>query len=220
MKKRFLPLWLALLCVNAAAQAVDNGSRRLQQIADDVWERRSQAPAQRLEQGLPIAELPRWSRASVEAEAAFARDVLKRLDAINEASLSQEELLTLGMLRWDAGNAIEEATYFWLRTPVTPYAFYLNTPHRIFQTFRFAQPADAEKYLDLLAEYPRLIEELHSHLRRQVERGIVLPKEEVDNVAGFLRGLVREPPQSLFHVGDPRLAALDASTAARFKSWR
>lgn len=217
MKNILLLFLLMLLSVNAAAQATSNSPARLQQIADEVWQRKSQTPAQRLEQGLPIDELPRWSLASAEAEAAFARDVLKKLEAINEASLSREESLTLGMLRWDARNTIEDAKYFWLRSPVTPYAFYLNTPHRIFQTFRFAQAADAEKYLDLLAEYPRLIEEIHSHLRRQTERGIVLPKEEIENVAGFLKGLVREPHQSLFYVGDQRLAALDASTAARFR---
>ncbi len=229
MNKRWVlsPLlgWLIFFTCSVAAQTV-NGSdsqalsqsaSRLRQVAEEVWQRQSLAPAQRLERGLPIDELPHWSQASVEAEAAFAREVLKKLDAIDEAQLSQEDRLTLGVLRWGARNTMEEARHFWLRSPVTPYAFYLNTPHRILQTFRFARVEDTEKYLDLLAQYPRLIEEIHSHLRRQTARGIVLPKDQIGNVAGLLRALVLPPAQSLFYVQDQRLATLDAPVVDRFK---
>jgi len=89
------------------------------------------SPAARLEQGLPIDELPRWSAANAEADAALSRDALKKLEAVNEQELSHEESLTLTVVRWDARNAIEGARHFWLRSPVTPYAFYART-HTVF----------------------------------------------------------------------------------------
>ena len=221
MKKLFLLFWLALLSVNAAAQLANKSSaqnsEKLQQIADEVWQRKSQTPAQRLEQGLPVAELPHWSQARVEAEAAFARDVLKKLEAIHEASLSHEESLTLGMLRWDARNTIEDAKYFRLRSPITPYSMFLTGVHRVFQSFRFVQAADAERYLDLLSEYPRLCEEIIGHLWRQSALGLALPKEEIDNLTPSLKGFLRESAGSLFNVSDQRLTALDAQAAAKFR---
>ncbi|MCI0420012.1 MAG: hypothetical protein L0312_12450, partial [Acidobacteria bacterium] len=102
------------------------------QIADEVWQRKLKSPAARLEQGLPIDELPRWSAANAEADAALSREVLKKLEAVNEQELGHEESLTLAVVRWDARNAIEGARHFWLRSPVTPYAFYLAPVHRIF----------------------------------------------------------------------------------------
>jgi len=228
-RKRLSLLTIAALLVSVAAviprlsgeasaqSATNKSSVSLQRVADEVWQRKLKSPAARLDQGLPIDELPRWSLASAEEEAVFARDVLKKLEAINGRELSHEESLTLNVLRWDARNIIEGVKYYWLRSPVTPYAFYLATVHRIFQTFRFERAADAERYLDLLAQYPRLIEEIHSHLRRQTDRGIVLPKEEVDQVLGFLKGFVHEPGKSLFNVSDPRLAAIEAQAGGRFK---
>ncbi len=203
--------------VASAQSATNKGSLLLAQVADEVWQRKLQSPAARLEQGLSINELPPWSLASAEEDAAFARDVLKKLDAINERDLNHEESLTLASLRWDTRNAIEEADYFWLRSPVTPYTQFLQSAHRIFQTFRFQRAADLDRYLDLLSEYPRLIEEIHGHLRRQTDRGARLPKDEVEIVIAFLKGFVREPGQSLFNVGDQRLTAIDAPAAARIK---
>ncbi|MGH9959221.1 MAG: DUF885 domain-containing protein, partial [Pyrinomonadaceae bacterium] len=201
----------------SAQSATNKSSELLKQIADEVWQRKLKSPAVRLEQGLPIDELPRWSPAKAESDAAFSRDVLKKLETVNEQELSHEESLTLAVVRWDARNAVEGARYFWLRSPVTPYAFYLPTVHRILQTFRFERASDTDRYLDLLAEYPSLIEETHSHLRRQTDRGIVLPKEAVEQVLGFLKGFVQEPGKSLFNVSDQRLAAIDTQTAGRFK---
>ncbi|MGH9841633.1 MAG: DUF885 domain-containing protein [Blastocatellia bacterium] len=228
-QRLLLPITLAALLVSVAAliprpsgeasaqSATNKSSALLGQVAGEVWQRKLKSPAARLEQGLPINELPRWSAANAEADAAFARDVLKKLEAVNEQELSHEEWLTLAVVRWDARNDSEEARHFWLRSPVTPYASYLRTVHQIFQTFRFERAGDTDRYLDLLAEYPRLIEEIHGYLRRQTARGIVLPKDEVENVTAFLKGFVRDPDNSLFNVSDQRLAAIEAQAAGRLK---
>ncbi len=212
--KKLLWLLSLTLFLSASANAQTKSSALLQQLVDEAWEHKLKSPALRLEQGLPIEGLPHWSQSNAEAAAAFARDLLKKLAAVNERELSHDEALTLAMLRWDAQNASQEARFFRLRSPITPYSMFLTGVHRTFQSFRFAQAADAERYLDLLAEYPRLIEEIIGHLRRQSDLGMALPKEEIDNLTPLLKGYVREPASSLFNVSDQRLTAFDA---AKFK---
>ncbi len=211
----FLPGLLAGLI--AGAQPANKSSVVLRKVSDEVWRRKFENPAFRLEQGLPIQELPHWSVVVAEADAAFARNVLKKLEGVNENELSHDETLTLGMIRWDALNAIEEVRYYRFRSPITPYSFFLTTVHRIFQTHRFAQPPDARRYLDLLAEYPRLVEEIIGHLQGQMDLGLVLSKDEIDNLTPLLKGYKKEPDASLFKVDDQRLKALDVQAAARFK---
>jgi uncharacterized protein (DUF885 family) len=201
----------------APSPAANKSSELLRQVADEVWQHQLEAPEARLEQSLPIDSLPRWSYGKAQADAAFAQKTLKELDAVDPQKLSHEETLTLSILRWDAGNTIQDGKFFWLRSPVTPFTFYLTTVHRIFKTFAFEKPADPERYLDLLAEYPRVIEECLAHLRRQEARGIVLPKVEVETIINFLEGFVHEPGDSLFNVADHRLKAIDPPAAARLK---
>jgi uncharacterized protein (DUF885 family) len=214
--KKFLWLFTITLFISVAAmaQATNKSSALLQHIADEAWQHKLKSPALRLEQGLPIEALPHWSQTQAEAEAAFARSILQKLAAVNERELGHDDGLTLAMLRWDAGNASQEARFFRLRSPITPYSMFLTGVHRVFQSFRFAQATDAERYLDLLSEYPRLIEEIIGHLRRQSDLGLALPKEEIDNLTPLLKGYVREPVGSLFYVSDQRLTAFDA---AKFK---
>lgn len=180
----------------ASAQSVTNKSSvLLGQVADEVWQRKLKSPAARLEQGLPIDELPRWSAANAEAEAAFSRDVLKKLEAVNEQELSHEESLTLAVVRWDARNAIEGARHFWLRSPVTPYASYLPAAHRIFQTFRFERAADAERYLDLLGrelgQYQDLYD-LYGHLSMEMMISVRLVVDTGMNHLKWSRGRAME----------------------------
>ncbi len=198
----------------ATQSAANRSSELLKRVADEVWQHKLKTPALRLEQGLPVDALPHWSQSHADAEVTFARETLNNLAALNERELSHDETLTLAMLRWDAGNASEDARFFRLRSPITPYSMFLSGAHRIFQTFRFAQAADAERYLDLLAEYPRLIEEIIGHLHRQADLGLALPKEEIDNLTPLIKGYVRDPASSLFNVGEQRLTAIEAT---RFK---
>lgn len=203
---------------SAAERASSRPAEMLRQVADEVWQRRLGSPALRLEQGLPVVELPRLSPAMAEEEATFARSTLAKLETINEADLSHEDALTLALLRWDASQAAEAAKFHWLTSPVTPYNSTLaRTVHPLFTSFGFGQAADLDRYLDLLADYTRLIEEMHNHLRRQAARGIVLPKDEIDLVMALLKGFAQEPGKSLFMVDDVRLRSIEAQPASRFK---
>lgn len=201
----------------SSAPNTNKDAELLREVADDIWKHQLEAPEARLEQSLPIDSLPRWSYAKAQADGAFAQDALKKLDTIKQANLTHEEALTLGVLRWHVSNGIQEPKFFWLCSPVTPFTFYLTTVHRIFKTFAFEKAGDTEHYLDLLAEYPRVIEECLGHLHRQSARGILLPKVEVETIINFLQGFVQEPAQSLFNVSDERLKAIDSMAAAQFK---
>ena len=63
---------------SAAERASSRPAEMLRQVADEVWQRRLGSPALRLEQGLPVVELPRLSPAMAEEEATFARSTRRR----------------------------------------------------------------------------------------------------------------------------------------------
>ncbi|MGQ0641136.1 MAG: hypothetical protein ACT4P6_10260, partial [Gemmatimonadaceae bacterium] len=68
------------------------------------------------------------------------------------------------VVRWGAEEAASAARDYWFQNPVSPYASRLRGIHQVFASYRFARAADLDGYLDLLAQYPRLIEEITSYL--------------------------------------------------------
>jgi uncharacterized protein (DUF885 family) len=143
---------------------------------DQVWERTlADSLHLRLKLGLPIEKLPDLSYARAEADTAFAREVLERLSEVDRRELAWEEVLSLDSLAWQLEMAVEGHRFHWLAFPITPYASPLPLVHRAFTEHRFRGQADAERYLGLLAAYPRLLEQIEAHLKRQMELGIVLP---------------------------------------------
>ncbi len=193
-------------------------SARLAAIADEVWQRTlERSIGLRLRYGLPIHRLPSVSAADVEKEAAFAREVLEQLQGMKEARLNAEGRNLLAVLRWRLQGTVDGARFHWLRFPVTPYASVLPGVHRVFTSHRFRNADDLDAYLDLLAQYPRLIEEAAGHLRRQVGRGVVMSRHELAVVVPFIQGFRRDPAQSLFTVDPNRLGSIDGAAATRFQ---
>jgi uncharacterized protein (DUF885 family) len=192
--------------------------RLLRQAMDAVWERAlADSLYLRLKHGLPIAKLPDLSYERAAADVAFARSVLERLSQVRREELDREEELSLDILAWDLAMAVEGHEFFWLGFPVTPYSSPLPMVHRAFTEHPFRRPADAERYLSLLDQYPRLIDQLMAHLRRQMEMGIVLPRSEIALVIPMVNAWSRPPAESLFRVAPERLTALPPAAAAAFE---
>ncbi len=175
-------------------------------LSDDIYVR--------MQEDLEIETLPLFSLSEQQEEAAFHRDLLKQLDAVDAGALNERELVSYGVLRWNSRMAVEGARHFWLQTPITPYGSWFRGIHQMLGGYRVDSPAKARAYLDLLAQYPVLVEGLHGHLRRQTDRGIVLPKAEIDLAAPMMSAMTQSLEQTPFYIDANRLALPETEAAA------
>ena len=211
--------FLILLIVATGCASSDSGSQQLRHIADEVWERELENNiAARLRLGLPIERMPDPSHERAVANAAIAQGILQRLERIDRASLSEDERLTYGILRWRQQNAIEGLPYFWHRSPVTPYNSAVFQTNDVFKQFPFRGAADGDQYVRLVRDFARFADALRAVVVGQRERGILLPKPEIALVRGAFGALMRTGQGSPFAVGDERLAALSAAERSAFQT--
>ena len=197
---------LALLSLVNCATKPDRSSP-LRTIADDVWARELQDNiSARLRLGLPIEKMPDPTYAKAERDAAFAKQILARLDAIDSRTLTDEERITLGILKWRQQAAIDGLPHFWHRFQVTPYNSALRSTNEVFKQFTFRNMTDGQRYVRLLADYARLIDDLTAGVAEQRKRGILIPQPELPLVRGAFSALMRDS----FAVSDDRLTSITA----------
>ena len=209
---------LALGAAEKPAARVTPGARTVAETGERYWNHVLQdSIGLRSRLGLPIETLPELSAAHVRSDAAFARGLLKLVRSVKASDLTHEEWLSAEILKDQLGEMIEDERLFQLTFPVTPYA----GPYRDLQTAFAGLPlvtkADLERYERLLGQLGRLIGQIEDHLRAQADRKVVLPRDEVDLVAGMLRGLLRSPEESVFTVKTERLAALESGDGDAFR---
>ena len=148
-------------------------------------------------EGIPTTRLPGLSLEHFETRAAEAQKLLYRLQAVDTEALTHAEWIAFESMRWDLEIIAETPEHYWLITPITPYAMNAVGTHMVFRTFAFETAADAERYLDLVRQYPAFVDALRAKLEGQMERGIVLPRVEIDLVLPTWKGLVAAPSDSL-----------------------
>ena len=179
----------------------------LEQLADEVWQRRAaDSPALRALDGLPVESLPDISFAGAEEDVEFARSILARLAEVDYAELDHDEVLTAEVIKWELGMQVEGHKYWWHVSVLTPYSSPLREVNQVFTSYAFDTPDDLERYLDLLHQYSAFIDSLHAVARGQLERGIVIPRPNMQAVVGLVRSIVQPAEESLLIVSDERLA--------------
>jgi uncharacterized protein (DUF885 family) len=152
------------------------------------------------------------SEAQARADSAWAAGVLDRLHEIDPAALTHDRWITYATLEYDAGLIKDAAEFYWLDTPVTPYAS-LDLSGG-FAARPLTTEAELQAYLDAVHAFPVRLRAYEAKLRGQVERGIVLPAAEIDLVVPFLRGFAGA--DGPLHVTDGRLSRIPADARARF----
>ena len=220
MKMRFVThlLILVFFFLSVCAGMADTqSSNTLASLADEFWQWKLQQDLDlRMKRGLKVESFPDVSFHKAQADAVFASSLLHRLQRIDPSQLNQVDQATFGVLDFELRNLVDGAPYYWLRFQVTPYTSPIPVVTRVFTSYRFRNRDDMAEYLALLQKYPEFIENIETSLDGQAQRGIRLPKAEIALVHNFLSSYVRSPEESLFYVGDDRLAPI-ASAEEREK---
>lgn len=193
-------------------------SELLKKIGDDYWQfLLEESLYLQMKFGLKITKLPESSYSYAEYLADYAESMLERLEKVNADELSHEEWISFEILKAGAKDTVEGLKYFWMSAPVTPYASPFRTVHQAFKTYAFKGKEDLAPYLNLVKMYPGFLTGLKEKLEGQYERGIVLPREELNLVMPFLRSFLRGGAQSILYVDDTRLERIEESKRKDFQ---
>ena len=198
-----MKLVLALLALLAPAQ---DSLDRIDRIVADAWQYRiDHEPELRLQEGLPVENLPEISEESSRKELAVYRAFLERLGRIDPASLNHDDWLTWAVLEWELKQGVAAADHLALLSPITPYTLPLPGLHEIYTRHTFSSPEDLDRYLKLLRQYPRYVGQLQARAEWQRTKGFLLPKQTVDQMVLMFRAFAQPAERSLFAVSPERL---------------
>jgi uncharacterized protein (DUF885 family) len=196
-------------------------------IVDDAWEELRRSLFVQLQLGVPPTRLPEVSLTEAERRSRVGRSLLDRAGAINPDALPHDLALTLRLVRFRAQVWAQEAELYW--TVVDPLGtglfgmflpttycggWLLNFINGQLATFHFIDPGDCDRYLGLVADYARLIEQFAARTAGQAERGMRLPKVQVVQARALL-ATFKSGVRAAVTVAPERLAVLTSSNFAR-----
>lgn len=205
--RRFLFVFAFLA---ASCATVQSPSQQLAAIAEEHWQRQLASDVStRSELGLPVERLPDPSFEEAQRDAEFSRKLLARLDRIDAAKLSEDEEISLAILRHLRQMNVDGLPHFWTQFQVTPYASPIRPLQMVLGQLPFKSSEDTARYVRLLEEYGRFIDRLTAVVQEQQRRGILIPKRELPAV----RTMLTSAP---LVVTPARLEAIPENERARF----
>jgi uncharacterized protein (DUF885 family) len=190
----------------------------IEQLAGELQTfRLEQDPVLRLREGLPVDRLPDVSAAHAARAAAFGRSLLDRLAKIDETTLSHQDWITLEILRWDAAGLARDPKFDSLDFQVLPYSTPIRNTQQVFSLLPVRQAAERERYLALLRQYPRFLEQIRARTAEQARAGVRVPKGELDLVEAFLASDL-DALDRTFGVDAARLEGVSEADATAFRT--
>jgi uncharacterized protein (DUF885 family) len=202
----------ATLAAARAAEPAGKSAATLKKAGDDYWSfLQKESFAIRIRLGLPVESFPDFTLKKANADAAFGRDLLARLEKVGEADLTHEEQLSLWILREEARELVEEPADYWLDFPCLPYSSPLRVANPYLAGFKFRESADLDRYLQLLGTYGDMLAAMEKKLRAQQKRGILIARDEIPQVVAVLSASAAAADQNLLRLKPDRLSAFAES---------
>jgi uncharacterized protein (DUF885 family) len=199
----------ALPQVSSGTEVTEVGDAYLRLVA-------AQDPRLSLGLGYAVKDLPDLSQGQEEKDAAQAKLLLARLDAVSPSDLSHDQALSLDILKRRL-QAIEESPKFrFLRFPVTPYASPIGPVAAFFEALPLENAAETANYLRLLKRYPAFLGSIKGVLDQGLGHGTVLSSSELDKSIAFVTSYAEASP-SPFEPKPGRLAKLSPAEADAFR---
>ena len=178
------------------------------------------------ERGEPLdGQLPDLSFEGAQRRSAMGAKILELLDTVDDEQLPHDWALTSKLLRYYANSWSREAEHYWVAIDPTgslfygPFAQTAYTGGYLFSSinptvtaFVFEKSGDGERYLALLSDIARMLQQIHQRTAGQAERGIRIHKPQLPAVRSMLERL-RNAARSSYPVSTSRLAALPDADA-------
>jgi uncharacterized protein (DUF885 family) len=161
--------------------------------------------------------IPDLSLAGAQRRSERGMQILALLENVDDETLPHDVALSAKLLRYYARSWSQEATHYWTAIdPIGalfygPFAQHAYTGGLFFGSinpqiaaFAFDADRDGDRYLRLLSELTRLLEQIHARTEGQAERGIRIHKPQLPAVRTLLAQL-RDTAQSVYPVDAARL---------------
>ncbi|MDP9100870.1 MAG: DUF885 domain-containing protein [Actinomycetota bacterium] len=169
---------------------------------EDAWEQVQHSPYIARDLGRPVDRLPEITEEAALAQSARARAVLAKIEAIDVAELPHELRLTLEVARSQMTVRARAGEWYWLLFDPLQVGFYamyaptaygggflLGTLAGLFGGYAFAGAGDVDRYLGLVEDLGRLLRQLDGRTRGQAERGIHLPRVQLEQAVPLMSAL-------------------------------
>lgn len=163
-----------------------------------------------------VARLPHICLEESRRRSKVGATLLERISELKGAPLTHEADIVLRVVEFRARMWAEEADRYWLAVDPLGVGFFgmflptaycggflLNHIHSQLAGFAFEEAGDCDRYLALLADYSRLVEQFEARTRGQQERGMLMPRPQIPAARKLLEGF-RARVMSL-HVTSERL---------------
>ena len=201
-----------------ASAAAEAASAQLASLVDEVWNRSiERAPFLRVNEGLPLTEIPELDYARAEDDAAYAQSVVDRIEAIDLGALPHDDLLTAQILRWQSSMTVEGLQYYWLNSFQTPYRNPLPRMRLLFVPQLLEDLQDLENYLSLVEQVMGFVRSMHETAYGQAERGYVLSAANLPAVVALTRSMIRPPDEHWLAPAADKLAVFETENAEAFE---
>ena len=134
-----------------------------------------------------------------QAEADFAKKLIKKLEMISDEKLSESEVISRELLLFVLKNKIDFNKYkMYLNTITNENAFHLNLSRMGNQTFKNKE--QVLNYLEQLDSLPKRVEYNLNILRASIEEGMSQPREIFSNYSySYEKHIVSNPIKSDFY---------------------
>lgn len=203
------------------------GFARALRIVDDAWEELRGTFYVQTQLGMVPSRLPDVSPEEAQRRSLVGQSLLTRLKDIDIDALPHELALTLRVVRFRSEVWARESQWYW--TVVDPLGvgffgmflptaycggFFLNMVNARLAAFRFADTGDCDRYLALASDYARLIDQFNARTAGQRERGMLMPRAQIQSARTLLVAL-KAGVRTALVVAPERLKAVPAHDFTR-----
>lgn len=193
-------------------------AQRVADATEEYWRlERDHDPQLQAVAGLPIERLPGLGYEDALRRASHGCHIVDDLADIDPQQLNGNDADTLRALRFVSASDTGVAEHYWQTPIATPYQTQFRlAQHRrtAFEAHRFTEPADVDRYLDLVAQYAGCFDTVRTTVLGQAERGVTIPKPALGTTVATYRGLRDTASQTLV-VDSSRSESLSPIDACR-----
>jgi len=176
--KTLAVIWLgvAMMSVNPSAAAPQSADAQLRAIYTSEWKWREQQFPDQGDEKKPVPDhLPKVDRATQDMRLHYWENVLRKLDEIPRAQLSQKEQLNYDVYRPEIENSIADQKFRLYEMPAnSDSAFWTDlgyTARRPFKTL-----TDYKNWIAQMRDIPRYFREQIANMRAGMKRGFTPPR--------------------------------------------